>query len=248
MADAVVLLGALAGGFVSGLAGFGTGLTALGIWLYVMNPPIAASLVIACSVVSQVETIPVIWHAIEARVVAPFVIGGLVGVPLGTALVPHLDPYWFRFGIGVVLVLFSILMLRGTSSQPVVGGGWHADTVVGFGGGVLGGLAGLSGPLPTMWATLRAWDKDQRRSVFQAFNLAVLTAALVAHAINGMLTIALWRLVVIAIPGTLVGAWLGARLYQRLSDTRFQTVVLLLLGGSGVMLVATSLLTKFSKP
>lgn len=54
----VVLLGAFAGGFVSGLAGFGTGLVALGIWLHVIDPRAAASLVVICSVVAQAQTIP----------------------------------------------------------------------------------------------------------------------------------------------------------------------------------------------
>ena len=35
---AILLAGALAGGFVSGLAGFGTALMALGIWLYILPP------------------------------------------------------------------------------------------------------------------------------------------------------------------------------------------------------------------
>ena len=35
---AILLAGALAGGFVSGLAGFGTALMALGIWLYIVPP------------------------------------------------------------------------------------------------------------------------------------------------------------------------------------------------------------------
>ncbi|MFL5134444.1 MAG: hypothetical protein ACJ8C6_07810, partial [Microvirga sp.] len=59
---AFVLFGALAGGFVSGLAGFGTGLVALGIWLHVIEPRAAASLVVVCSVVSQAQTISTIWH------------------------------------------------------------------------------------------------------------------------------------------------------------------------------------------
>ena len=53
-------------GFVAGLAGFGTGLTALGIWLHVMPPPVAASLVVVCSVAAQVQTIPVIWRSSTA--------------------------------------------------------------------------------------------------------------------------------------------------------------------------------------
>ena len=56
-------------------------------------------------------------------------------------------------------------------------GGRPADAAVGFAGGILGGLAGLSGPLPTLWASVRGWTKDQRRGVFQIFNGTVLGAA-----------------------------------------------------------------------
>jgi hypothetical protein len=71
----VVLLGALAGGFVNGLTGFGTGLTVMGIWLYAISPTVAATLVIISSVVTQLQTLPMIWHAIEsgeARGLTPF--------------------------------------------------------------------------------------------------------------------------------------------------------------------------------
>ena len=42
----LLFLGAFAGGFVSGLAGFGTALMALGIWLYVLPPSLAVPLVL----------------------------------------------------------------------------------------------------------------------------------------------------------------------------------------------------------
>jgi uncharacterized membrane protein YfcA len=54
----LLFLGALAGGFVSGLAGFGTALMALGIWLYVLPPSIAVPLVLICSIVAQTSTLP----------------------------------------------------------------------------------------------------------------------------------------------------------------------------------------------
>ena len=62
---AVVLLGALAGGFVNGLTGFGTAITAMGLWLYAVSPPVAASLAIICSVISQIQTLPMIWRVID---------------------------------------------------------------------------------------------------------------------------------------------------------------------------------------
>ena len=42
----VVIVGALVAGFFSGLTGFGTGLIAFGIWLYVLPVKTAAILVI----------------------------------------------------------------------------------------------------------------------------------------------------------------------------------------------------------
>ena len=49
----VVLGGAFAGSFVSGMAGFGTGVVALGLWLHFLPPATAACLVVLCSVASQ---------------------------------------------------------------------------------------------------------------------------------------------------------------------------------------------------
>lgn len=235
--ELVVVVGAFGGGFVSGLAGFGTGLVAIGIWLHVVDPALAASLVVACSVVSQVQTIPTIWHAIDRARVLPFISAGLLGVPFGTLLLAHSRPDTFRAGIGILLVAFSILMLLGRVRPKFVWGGRSADGVVGFLGGILGGFAGLSGPLPTLWATLRGWGRDDRRSVFQAFNLTILLAALCAHALSGLLTVEFGKLFLGALPGTLLGAWLGARIYRRLTDKRFHEVVLCLLGISGITLV-----------
>ena len=100
----VITFGALAGGFVSGLAGFGTGITAMGIWLYAISPSVAASLVVICSVVSQAQTLPRIWHAIEAKRVLPFIVPGLFGVPLGTLLLSQLDTLQRRPDLAVVKV------------------------------------------------------------------------------------------------------------------------------------------------
>ena len=52
---------------------------------------------------------------------------------------------------------------------------------------------------------------------------------------------ALVWLVLLALPATLFGAWLGARLYRVLSDRNFRDVVLGLLFLSGIGLVWSSL-------
>jgi len=237
---AVVLLGALAGGFVSGLAGFGTGITALGVWLYALEPAVAATLVVVCSVVSQAQTLPTVWRQIEGRRVLPFILPGLLGVPVGTLLLSSLDARVLKLSVGAILLIFSTHMLLQRRVGQVSWGGRAADGLVGLAGGILGGLAGLSGPLPTMWATFRGWPKGESRSVFQAFNLSILSTALLAHVAAGFVTAKVGWAVLAALPGTMLGAWLGARAYARLSDRRFRELILALLCASGAMLIWTN--------
>jgi uncharacterized membrane protein YfcA len=233
----IIASGAFLGGFVSGLAGFGTGLVALGIWLHAVPPALAASLVVICSVGAQCQTIPAIWHAIDFRRIWPMLAAGVLGVPLGVSLLDHVNPNAFRLGTGVFLVVFSTAMLVGRSRMSIRWGGRAADAAIGLSGGILGGLAGLSGALPTMWATLRGWSKDQSRGVFQAYNLTVLSAALVTHALEGLITWEVGSLLLFALPGTFLGAWLGGRVYRRLSDRHFHQLVLCLLAVSGLTLI-----------
>lgn len=240
-AYALLLFGALAGGFVSGLAGFGTALLALGIWLYVLPPSLAVPLVLICSVIAQTSTLPSIWKTIDFSLVWPFLIGGLAGVPLGTLLIAHADPKVFKLTIGVFLLLFPTALYFQRAPIAFKFGGKWADGAIGFAGGILGGLAGLSGPLPILWASLRGWGKGKRRGLFQTFNWTVLAAALCIQTFSGLVGLEVVWLALLAFPATLAGAWLGARTYHALSDRNFTDIVLGLLFLSGVGLVWSSL-------
>jgi len=240
-AYALLFLGALAGGFVSGLSGFGTALMALGIWLYVLPPSLAVPLILICSVVAQSSTLPSMWKSFDLTLVWPFVIGGLFGVPIGTMLVAHADPKVFKLTVGVFLLVFPIALYVNRTPLAFRFGGKIADAAIGFAGGILGGLAGLSGPLPILWASIRGWGKDERRGIFQIFNWTVLAAALCLQTAAGLVAQQVVWLALLAFPGTIIGAWLGARLYHALNDRNFTDVVLALLLLSGVALVWNSI-------
>jgi uncharacterized membrane protein YfcA len=236
----LLFVGALAGGFVSGLAGFGTALMALGIWLYILPPSAAVPLVLICSVVAQTATLPSMWKSFDLTLVWPFLIGGLLGVPLGTMLVAHADPTVFKLTVGILLLVFPTTLYF-SAPMAFEFGGKIADGIVGFIGGILGGLAGLSGPPPILWASVRGWGKDERRGVFQTFNWTVLFVALCLQAASGLVAHEVIWLALLAFPATVLGSWIGARLYRALSDRNFRDVVLGMLFLSGAILVWNSL-------
>src|ERR1700676_325178 len=237
----LLLLGALAGGFVSGLAGFGTALMTLGIWLYVLPPAVVVPLLLIGSIIAQTATMPSFWRSIDFKLVWPFLIGGLAGVPLGIVLIAHADPGVFKLSIGVLLLIFPAALYFNRAAVAWSFGGRLADAAIGFAGGILGGLAGLSGPLPILWASVRGWGKAERRGIFQTFNWTVLSAALCLQAATGFIKQEVIWLAPLAFPATILGAWLGARTYHALSDRNFRDVVLGLLFLSGVGLVWSGL-------
>ena len=208
---ALIFAGALAAGFVNGLTGFGTALTGLPIWLQAVEPAVAAQLASACSVLGHISTFPAIWRAIDWRRLAPFVAAGLIGVPIGTLLLPYIALGIFKLGVGLVLVGYCTFMLVAAGRVRLAAGGSGAEAAVGFVAGVLGGLAALSGVLVTVWASLKAWPKDQRRVVFQAFNFTVLTAMLIVSVASGQVGLRSLLALCVAAPGTVHRRVAGAQ-------------------------------------
>lgn len=225
----IFIMGAGAAGFVAGLTGLGTALTALAFWLHVMDPLVAVPMAAAVAVTSHVVTLTVIRHGIVWRRLWPFLAAGLLGLPLGVWSLSFLDADWAKAGLGLFLVLYCGYGLLVAAPPRVTGGGRAADGAVGLAGGFLGGLAGLSGPLPTLWTGLRGWPKDEQRGVFQPFNLVILALAAAGHGLEGRFGVVDPLIAVGALVVAGVGAFVGIQVYRRVTDIGFRRVVLVLL-------------------
>jgi uncharacterized protein len=234
-----IVFGGLAGGFVNGLSGFGMAMAAIPLWLQALSPANAATLAAICAVIAHSQSVGMVFHSIDVKRLAPFIVGGLLGIPVGTWLLVGIDEASFRFWVGTLMVVYCVVMLSGRIRIHVEGSA-AADGAVGFAGGILGALAGLSGALPAIWAGLRHWGKDERRAVFQPFNMSILAVAVIAHGVAGLFTMELVRDLVLAVPGTLIGAYAGKALYRRLGDHHFDRVVLAILLVAGGLLVASN--------
>lgn len=236
-----VLVGAVGAAFVAGLSGFAFGMIGLSVWAWVLEPRLLSPMVVFGSLVAQLVSLGAVRRGHSWPRLLPFLIGGIAGVPLGVRLLGVIDLRWFRGLTGVVLIVYCTGMLLARDLPPLRHGGRAADTIAGLIGGVMGGLAGLTGPVPTLWCTLRRWDKDVQRSVFQSFNLAMHAITLASYGWTGMLTTEVGWVFALMLPAILLPTWLGARFYQRISEAAFRRLVLGLLLVSGCVLVGSSL-------
>ena len=231
--------GAVAGGFINGLAGFGTALFALGFWLQVMPPVQAVSIVVVMSVASGAQGLWLVRHSIlrQPKRLTRFLLPGIVGIPIGVATLAVLDPAILKLVIAGFLVLyggfFSIrkALPRFERPTPLI------DSTVGFLGGILGGAASLSGALPTMWCSMRPWPKSETRAVLQPFNVVILGLTAALFAVKGVYTMESLTLIVIALPLTMASAQIGIFVFKRLTDDQFRRLIIAMMFISGLVLL-----------
>lgn len=236
-----VAAGALAAGFISGLTGFGTGLTALGIWLHFLTPQVAVPLVTGCSVVAQVVSLISIRPSLNLRRLGMFIPAGLIGVPLGAYLLIFVRPEPFKVAAGIFLVMICMAFLVAGRRIRFRVEKRAADAGVGFAGGVLGGFSGLSGVLPVLWAVLQGWPKDEQRALNQPYNLVILLFAFAAQGIAGLFTSEFLTVFALCIPATVIGNIAGVAAYRRTDDAIFRKIVLTVLTLSGVVLILSNI-------
>jgi uncharacterized protein len=140
---AFFLLATFAAALVAGLAGFAFGLVAAAVWLHVLTPVQTASLIIAFGLIVQGVAVWKLRRALQWSRLWPFLLGGLVGVPLGVAVLGFASPDYIRAGVGVLLIAYSIHGLARPAMKPIVAGA-RADAGVGLLNGILGGATGLA--------------------------------------------------------------------------------------------------------
>lgn len=237
----IVALGAVVAGFVQGLSGFAFGLVSMSFWAWALEPRVAAVLAVFGGLTGQIIAAVSVRRGFDAVRLAPFVLGGLLGVPLGVWLLPALDMDWFKTILGLLLAAWCPTMLLAHKLPRLTGAGRWADGLVGLSGGVMGGLGGFTGALPTLWCTLRGMDKDTQRSIVQNFNLSMLLVTMGTYLATGLVTRDMLPLFGIVAPAMLVPTLLGTRLYIGISEARFRQIVLGLLTVSGLAMLASAL-------
>ena len=243
ISDLALFVGAtFAAALVAGTAGFAFGLVAAAVWLHVLMPLRTITLVVAFGLIVQGYSVWKLRRALKPTRLLPFIVGGATGLPLGVELLRVAPAAQARIAVGGFLVLFCLWSLMRPQLGRINGGGLVADGGVGVLSGIVGGMTGFGGILPTIWSGLRGWPKDEQRAVFQPVGVAIFLGTALMLGGSGSVSSDTVRLFLIGLPALLAGSWLGLRLYGRLDEAGFRRVVLILLLASGVSLVVPAFL------
>jgi len=233
-----LLAGAAIGGFVNGLAGFGTALLSLGIWLQVMPPWQAVAIVAAMSVVSGLQTLGLLRRDLGDGIkrLPRFLLPALAGLPLGAAALGLINATMLKLTVAGFMLLYGAFFALRRSLPRIDRPLPMVDALIGFLGGVLGGAASLSGALPTMWCAMQPWTKSETSAVLRLYNVVILGIAVMIFAWQGYYSRDTLLMMAVALPATLIFSQIGVAVFRRLSDQQFRWLLIWILFASGALL------------
>ena len=164
-------------------------IVAMSVWAWALPPQIAAPLAVFGALLGQMASLASVRGGFDLRRIAPLVVGGALGVPIGVFLLHNVDPAALqardRHAADALRPLSAAgaCAIRRASRRAASG----LDAFVGLIGGVLGGLGGMSGSVPAIWTQLRGWKRDLRRATMQVYNIAMHVLTLTLYARTGTL-------------------------------------------------------------
>jgi uncharacterized protein len=237
-------LAAFVGGFVSGFSGFAMGLVVSGVWLHIITPMQTATLIAGYGLLTQGYGIFNLRRALDPHKTWPLALGAVIGIPIGVGFLAYLNPGHVRFGVGVLLVAYTIYSLMRPVFAPIRIA-VPADIAIGISNGLLGGLTGLGGIISTISCQLRGWPKDVQRAVFQPVLFVAFVVISISQGFAGSITTDTLTLYVLGVPFMVAGLWSGFRLFGKINDETFRKTVLVLLLFAGLSLIVPALVLAY---
>lgn len=234
------MLAVFAAALASSVAGFAFSAICGALLFHLVGDPVhAVEIMMVCSVGGQATMVWSLRRRIEWQALAPFLVGGAFGLPVGLYVLMHTDTHLLLHLIGALLVAYAGIMLF---RRPVVLARQSGvrDAIAGFLGGLTGGIAAFPGASVTIWCGLKGWNKERQRGLYQPFILILQLAAIAIMAARDLAGLQGHEFDwsgLLFLPAMLLGTSLGMALFAWLNDKQFARWVNVLLIVSGVSLL-----------
>jgi uncharacterized protein len=224
-------------GLLQALSGFGFSLVAVPIVSVLAGAKVA---VVAATALSPLITLSLAAtgrRQVRWRVVAVVAGSSIVGMPIGLWVLTHVSERVLALAIGAVVIVLTLVLISGRTASGRPG----MDVGAGFASGVLATSTGTNGPPVVLALQARRVPPGEFRATLAATFMLQGLVALLGFALAGRLTAGVGRVVLVGLPGLVVGRLLGDRLFARLDPRRFRGLVLALLLATGAFALLDAL-------
>jgi uncharacterized membrane protein YfcA len=234
------LLIVLLAGAVQGLVGFGSGLVSVPLLTLFISPRTVVPLTLVHGLAMNMYLSVRNRKNIQRKRVLPLFLSGIAGIPIGALILLFLPSSALRVMIGIVIIVFSMLLLLGFSRK--MGREKTALVPIGLVSGILNGSISMSGPPVILFLSNQGVGKAYFRANLVTYFFLLNVVTLIVFLITGILDREALLMAMILIPPLPAGIILGELLSHKVSESLFRKIALFLVTGAGLAALVTGLM------
>ena len=128
---------------IRGFNGFGFSATCISGFSFILPAIEIVPIILALEVIISIFMVPYVWNKIDWKFVFKILLGIIIGSPIGLYLLKHLSPETTHLSVCLLVIFFSILLMKGYSNQKINNN--YGKIFTGIVSGILNGLSTLGG-------------------------------------------------------------------------------------------------------
>jgi len=236
---ALAFLTLFVAGLVTGLTSFGLAIVATPLLVLILPPKVVVPALALHGMVNNLVLLYERRHGLKLGRIWPLTLAGMAGVPFGARLLAVCNAASLKAFIGIAITLTALAFLLGFKRRLA-----HerlASAPVGLVSGLLNGSMGMAGPPVILFFANQDVEKDTFRANLAAYFTAVNLVTVPAYLLQGLITRTVVAYAALLFPALALGLFTGMRLAHRVDEQAFRRVVLVVVGGAGLLAVASGL-------
>ena len=208
---------------IRGFNGFGFSATCISGFSFILPPIEIVPIILALEVIISIFMAPYIWNKIDWNFVLRLLIGIIVGSPIGLYLLKHLNPETTHLSVCLLIIFFSILLMKGYSNQKINNN--YGKFFTGIVSGILNGLTTLGGmPVALFLLATSIQPAIIRGSLAALFFLTDIYAFILSFFAGIVDLTTIYRIVplIIILP---IGVYIGNKFFVKSKEETYRKVV-----------------------
>jgi uncharacterized membrane protein YfcA len=227
---------------IRGFNGFGFSAICVSGFSFILPAIEIVPVILALEVIISIFMVPYIWSKIDWRFVFKIILGIIVGSPIGLYLLKHLNPETTHLSVCLLIIFFSILLMKGYSNQKINNN--YGKFFTGIVSGTLNGLTTLGGmPVALFLLTTNIQPAIIRGSLAALFFLTDIYAFTLSFFAGIVDMTTIYRVIplIIILP---LGVFIGNKFFVKSKEATYRKVVfyfLIIISIFGIFRIITNI-------
>ena len=221
---------------IRGFNGFGFSAICISSFSFILPAIEIIPIILALEVVVSIFMVPYIWKKIDWKFVFKILLGIVIGSPIGLYLLKYLNPQTTHLSVCLLIIFFSILLMKGLSNQKINNN--YGKIFTGIVSGALNGLTTLGGMPVALFLLITSIQPAVIRGSLAALFFLTDIYAFVLSFFLGIVDMTTIYRIILLIAILPLGVFIGNKFFVKSKEETYRKVVfyfLIIISITGVL-------------